>query len=162
MFTKNAGAGPEPEVRNSGLYNAAPTVVRTRILALVAEDSDRELLARVAQDQGWAIRFARTCGEAWEILNSERIPIVLYDRDLPATDWREGMHILSSAPLPVYLILLSRVADDYLWSEVIRRGGYDLVPTPLRREDVLRAIRLGWSFWSNSMRVPPMLVKHYR
>ncbi|MEQ1946960.1 MAG: hypothetical protein ABL995_07215 [Bryobacteraceae bacterium] len=129
-----------------------------RMVAVLAADADRRLLAGLSVQQGWSVEFARTLGEAWELLQQKKTPIVLYDRDLPATNWREAMQILSSTPTPVYTILLSRVADDYLWAEVIRRGGHDLLSTPLRSDDVVRAIRLAWSFWTNSMRVPPIVV----
>ncbi|MEQ1884752.1 MAG: hypothetical protein ABL967_06795 [Bryobacteraceae bacterium] len=135
---------------------------RIRIVALLTDDADRHLLAGLAAKMRWSVEFAGTLGEARGLLQQRKTPIVLYDRDLPATNWREAMHLLSSTPTPVYTILLSRVADDYLWAEVMRRGGHDLISTPLRMEDTVRAIRLAWSFWSNSMRVPPMVVKHGR
>jgi DNA-binding response OmpR family regulator len=138
------------------------TSLRIRIVALLASDRDCQLLSRMATERGWAVYFAGTCGQAWDLLRQEKASIVLCDRDFPGTEWRDVIQLMSSAPQSVYVVLLSRVADDYLWNEVIRRGGYDLLPTPLREEEVLRAIRLGWSYWNSSMRVPPMLVKHYR
>ena len=103
----------------------------------------------MAANQGWAVYFADICGQAWSLIQQQRAPIVLCDRDSPGTEWRDVIQMMSSAPAPVYAILLSRVADNYLWNEVIRNGGYDLVATPLREEEVLRAIRLGWSYWSS-------------
>jgi hypothetical protein len=43
---------------------------------------------------------------------------------------------------------MSRVVDEYLWNETVRRGGYDVVSKPLREEDLIRVVRLAWSYWS--------------
>ena len=132
-----------------------------RIVALVAGERDRELLSRLAVEHRWVLHFAATCGEARDALNESKAPIVLCDRELPATEWRDVIQMIVSSAHQTYAILVSKVADDYLWNEVIRRGGHDLLATPLREEDVLRAIRLAWSYWNSSMKVQPMLMKHY-
>jgi len=133
-----------------------------RIIALAAGERDRELLSRLAVEQGWVLHFAATSGEAWDALNESKAPIVLCDRGLPDADWRGVIRKMVSAPHLVCAILISSVTDDYLWNEVISWGGHDLLATPLRQEDVLRAIRLAWSYWTSSMKVQPMLMKHYR
>jgi CheY-like chemotaxis protein len=117
---------------------ASPETIH--IVALGLGDRDRELLARLAAQYSWTLDF----GE------NSKAQILLCDRNLPGADWREVVQTAASAPQLVYSILLSKVADDYLWNEVIRRGGYDLLVTPLREEDVLRAVRLGWSYWSSA------------
>ncbi len=131
------------------------------IVALITNRPDRELLSRLAGEHRWVLHLAGNCGEAWNALNESKAPIVLCGRELPATDWRDVIQMMVSSEHRAYAILVSKVADDYLWNEVIRRGGHDLLATPLREEDVQRAIRLGWSYWS-SMRLKPMLIKHYR
>ena len=88
--------------------------------------------------------------------------MVLCDRELPAAEWRDVIQRMVSSGHQAYAILVSKVADDYLWNEVIRRGGHDLLTTPLREEEVLRAIRLAWFYWSNSMKAQPMVMKYDR
>jgi FixJ family two-component response regulator len=61
------------------------------------------------------------------------------------------MRILASAPQRPSVILTSRVVDDYLWQEVIRYGGYDVLSKPLREEDVVRSVRLAWSYWNSAI-----------
>jgi len=43
------------------------------------------------------------------------------------------------------VILVSGVVDAYLWDEVVRKGGFDLLPKPLRKEGVIRTVRLARS-----------------
>jgi len=132
----------------------------SKIVVLLADNQDRKLLSRLADEQHWTLYYANTCGEAWDLLNQTHAPIALCDRDLPATDWPGVVQMMASAPHKTYTILLSKVADDYLWNEVIRHGGHDLLATPLAEEKVLRAIRLAIS-WNNSVRLQAMLIKHY-
>jgi len=150
---------PELQARLAATQGAVGGIT---IVALVAGERDREVLSHLAVEHQWVLHFVDTCGEAWDALNKSKAPIVLCDRELPATEWREVIHMMVSSAHQAYAILVSKVADDYLWNEVIRRGGHDLLATPLREEDVLRAIRLAWSYWSSSMKVPPQPVKHYR
>ena len=143
---------------------AAPQEAEGRIgiVALVAGERDRELLSRLAVEHQWILHFADTCDEAWNALSESKAPVVLCDRELPAAEWRDVIQRMVSSAHRAYAILVSKVADDYLWNEVIRKGGHDLLTTPLREEEVLRAIRLAWFYWSNSMKAQPMLMKSDR
>jgi DNA-binding NtrC family response regulator len=108
------------------------------------------------------VHLAGTCGEAWGLLKQQNAPIVLCDRDFPGTEWRDVIQMMSSGPDLVYSILVSNVADDYLWNEVIRHGGYDVLSSPFREEELLRAMRLAWSYLSSSARSPAWLEKRVR
>ena len=55
-------------------------------------------------------------------------PIVLCDESLPDGDWKTVLSMLRACQR---LVVMSRVADEVLWSEVLNRGGYDLLPKPL-------------------------------
>jgi len=59
---------------------------------------------------------------------------------------------LSSSRHRPCVLLVSRVVDDYLWNEVVRRGGYDVLSKPLREEEVARAIKLAWAYWNSAAR----------
>jgi len=125
------------------------------IVALIMGEQDRALLTKIATRTGIDIRFTDSCSEAWTISNQLEAPVILCDRDLPGMEWRDVMQILASAPQRPSVILTSRVVDDYLWQEVIHNGGYDVLPKPLREEDVVRSVRLAWSYWSSAMKMSP-------
>jgi len=59
---------------------------------------------------------------------------------------------VTAAPRLVCAILISDVTDDYLWNEVVRWGGHDVLVAPLREENVRRAIRLAWLYWNSVMK----------
>jgi len=47
-------------------------------------------------------------------------------------------------------MLASKVIDDYLWNELVSCGGYEVVRKPLREDEVCRAVRMAWSYWSSA------------
>jgi FixJ family two-component response regulator len=77
-------------------------------------------------------------------------PIIIWDRDLPSEDWRDVVHTLAALPQRPCVLLLSRVVDDYLWNEVVRVGGYDVLSKPLKEAEVVRVVRLAWSYWAST------------
>lgn len=122
------------------------------VVALLKGDHDRGLLANIASRDRLDIHFAETCGEAWNTANRLKSPVILCERDLPGMEWQDVVRILASAASHPCVILISRVVDDYLWKEIVARGGYDVLVTPLREEDATRSIRLALSYWKNTSR----------
>jgi FixJ family two-component response regulator len=43
----------------------------------------------------------------------------------------------------------SRLADEYLWAEVLNLGGYDVLAKPLDKQEVSRTLNLAWEHWEN-------------
>ena len=132
------------------------------IVALVLGDQDRELLKNMAGRNQLDVRITDSCGEAEAIANQMEVPIILCDRDLPGRDWRDVVQLLASSPRRPAVILTSRVVDEYLWQEVIRKGGYDVLAKPLRGDDVVRSVKLAWSYWNSTMKMLPVRLKHHR
>jgi DNA-binding response OmpR family regulator len=132
------------------------------IVALLSNHRDRNTVSVVCQDFGWTVHFAYGCGEAWDLLRRHEAPIILIDRHLPDTDWRFVVQMLSASRHLTYSILVSKVVNDYLWTEVIRLGGSDLLAMPLGEPEVLRAVRMAWSYWNNLMGTPNTPVRRVR
>lgn len=118
-----------------------------RILAIMPNDSERQTLLGIAERSRWRLEFAATCKSAVERLREETFAIVLCDRELPGSDWRQMVESLLAGSPGVCLILTSPVNDDYLWQEVIQRGGYDVLTRPFQEDKVRNAIDLAWSYW---------------
>lgn len=114
------------------------------IVALTIEECDRQVLSWLAAENRWTIHFAESGEEAWRKLIEQKAPIFLCARDVPGLDWRDAIQRAASAPHPAFTMLVSNVTDENLWNEVIRLGGHDVLATPFRKEQALRAIRLAW------------------
>jgi DNA-binding NtrC family response regulator len=135
----------------------APRSPRARmtVIGAVTGEQDRRLLAGLASRNGWEMSPASTFEEAWAAVVRTPAPVVLCDRDLPGPDWRDALRKLASAPGHASVILVSRVVDEYLWSEVIRNGGYDVLSKPLREDEAVRMVKLAWTYWNSAL-------AHYR
>ncbi len=123
---------------------------RICIVALIVSDHDREILTRISTHEPVDIHFANSHVDAWEATNRLNAPVILYDRDWPNAEWRATVQVLASSPNRSCVILASRVADDYLWQELIRYGGYDLLAKPFRPDDVTRVLKLALSYWRSA------------
>ena len=119
----------------------------TRVLALTCSERDRRDLEEIASRNRWRLSLAHSSAQAVERLKSEPIGVVLCDRDIPGADWRELMKVLRCCSPNSCVILISGVNDDYLWEEVIRMGGYDVIQKPFQEPQILPAVTLAWSYW---------------
>jgi CheY-like chemotaxis protein len=124
--------------------------LRIPVIALLVSDHDREVLSRISKHEPVEVHFAESRVEAWDDMNRFSSPLILYDRDWPNAEWRTAVHSFATFTPRPCVILASRVADEYLWQELIRCGGHDLLAKPLRAEEVTRALKLAFSYWKNA------------
>ncbi|HEX5226745.1 MAG TPA: hypothetical protein VFW44_03510 [Bryobacteraceae bacterium] len=122
------------------------------MIALLVNEQDRNILSQASVSAGehLDIRFPETRVEAWDAMTRLSSPVILYDRDWPNAEWRSTVHTFATSEQRPCVIMTSRVADEYLWQELIRWGGHDLVAKPLRADDVARALKLALSYWRNA------------
>jgi DNA-binding NtrC family response regulator len=112
------------------------------ILAFTDSEADRSTLQDIAAERGWELSFADHSAADGSLLARDRFAIILCDRDLPGAEWRANIEALHQAAPDSCIMLLSSVNDEYLWNEVIRCGGYDVLTKPLRESQVVPAITL--------------------
>jgi FixJ family two-component response regulator len=125
---------------------------RLEIVGLVADEQDRRLLAGLGSRNHWSVTFADNFETAQSLSVQLRASAILCDRDVPGREWWEVVEDLSQSRHRPCVLLVSRVVDDYLWNEVARRGGYDVLSKPLREEELARAIKLAWAYWNSAAR----------
>src|SRR5690348_5812655 len=113
------------------------------LLVVTASPADRASLRRIFETTSWEMLTADNLEQASTLLGARPIPIVLCDRDLPGVDWRQAVRRLADGQSRV--MLTSFVADDYLWDEVIRYGGYDVISKPFREDEVLHTVQFAWA-----------------
>jgi DNA-binding response OmpR family regulator len=81
------------------------------------------------------------------MLREGTVPVVICERDLPDGDWKvilSALRRLEKAPL---LIVCSRVADEYLWAEVLNLGGWDVLAKPFDAREVTWSVGLAVQEW---------------
>jgi FixJ family two-component response regulator len=120
------------------------------VICLLSEDPDRSLMTALCRSQRWDVFFASTRHQAEQALRQLQPQIMLFDRDIAGQDWREFVTCFAAASGGMCIMLVSKVIDDYLWNELVSNGGYEVLRKPLREEEVCRAVKMAWSYWSSA------------
>lgn len=107
--------------------NPRPAAAR---LLFVGNGPDEHLsLQRLLED--WYILSARSCAQAVYAIESERPSVIVCEEKMPDGSWRYLLGEVQSFNAPPPVIVLARNADEHLWAEVLRRGGFDVLASPL-------------------------------
>ena len=123
---------------------------RVPVVALVVSQQDRHVLNSTSGQESLDVRFAESFEEACALASRLTPPIILFDRDWPGTVLRTEVASLAALPHRACVILMSGVADGNLWQELIRSGGYDVLPKPLRPDNVASVVKLALSYWNRA------------
>ena len=99
---------------------------------------------------------ARTCREAFALLNTERVAVIICERSLPDGEWKDLLDKLAPLSVPPCLIVTSRAADEWLWAEVLNLGGYDVLAKPFDAEEVSRVVTLASRSWERVRTLSPV------
>jgi DNA-binding NtrC family response regulator len=116
------------------------------VVAIAPDGQDKQALSAFSVRGQWDLALAGSCEEALDLLKNTRAAVILCDRDLPGVDWRDALERLAAARPDCSIILASSVNDEYLWDEVIHKGGYDVLAKPFQEEQTVRAVNLAWSY----------------
>ena len=119
---------------------------RIAVIAIAPDGRDKQALSAFSVRGQWDLVLAGSCEEALEVLKNTRAAVILCDRDLPGIDWRDALQLLAASRPDCSIILASSVNDEYLWDEVIHKGGYDVLAKPLLEDQTVRAVNLAWSY----------------
>lgn len=134
--------------------SGAPDVARISIVSLLSGAEDRSVADQVGGRNHWEVFFANGCDDARQLSDRIKPQIILFDRDVAGAGWRQEVSAVATAAGGACVLLLSTVADDNLWNEVVLNGGYDVLRKPLSEPDLLRAVRLAWSYWNGIRQIP--------
>jgi DNA-binding NtrC family response regulator len=116
-------------------------------LLLVSEQvSDWISLAGILSRSNWELRVRTTCRDALTLLRETHLPVVICDDESTNGHWQSLLDDLSTLASPPALIVSSRLADERLWAKVLNLGGYDVLPTPFEKTEVLRVCYQAWKF----------------
>ena len=113
-------------------------------LLVSPDERDHEVLGSLFREQRWYLHTATSLSAAFAMLQEESVGLIITERDFPLGDWKsvlEGVHVLRETPL---LIVISRLADEYLWSEALNLGAHDVLVKPLDRTEAVRVISSAW------------------
>jgi DNA-binding NtrC family response regulator len=131
MITRTSASLPQPDENCT-------------VLTVSLGEEDCVCLTRILRDSSWILKEVRSCREALALSLKRPPSVVLTEPRMPDGTWntlREGLGDLAAPPA---MIVVSRLADEHLWAEVLNLGGYDVLAAPFDRSEVLRVLYLAW------------------
>jgi DNA-binding NtrC family response regulator len=119
------------------------TMTVTRVLVVSPFEEDHEALRRILRDPQWTVSSARSLLEAWITLHRTKIDVVVAECDFEnGLSWRELLEEICEMRHPQPVIVASRQADNRLWTEILNRGGYDILRKPFDVLETLHALEM--------------------
>jgi DNA-binding response OmpR family regulator len=74
---------------------------------------------------------------------------VVTERDLAPGSWRDILENVLLLPDPPFLIVTSRLADEYLWAEALNLGAYNVLAKPFDASEVMHVLGSAWRHWTD-------------
>jgi DNA-binding NtrC family response regulator len=115
-----------------------------RFIVITADEEFYLRLQRIAGAFEWQIGRAASLAEAETLIQARPTPMVVWDRDSSDGNWRCALRRLNESPAQPCVLLASQVADGYLWQEIVRNHGYDILPKPAPSERLIRCLKFAW------------------
>ena len=114
-----------------------PKKARLKILVLSAPLDDRFVLEALGKERGWELHFASSPQEGFRLVSERHFELILCESNQPGYPWREVMDRLSASSPRSCILLISPVTGEYLWTDILQHGGYDILTRPLRKQSAL-------------------------
>ena len=97
---------------------------------------------RMLESRAIEVQIARSCGDALLRLWSEQPPhLVFTETQLLDGMWADVLSMTRKSPLPVNVIVVSRLADVNLYVQVLERGAFDCIIPPFEVFELDHVIR---------------------
>jgi DNA-binding NtrC family response regulator len=137
-----------------GKHQSIPirTPQKVELLAISARSRDCQMLQSILIHTNWLVHWVADAHEAMLFLNDHPVPVLVCPEELPNATWSDLLAATQELMSPPKVLVYSDRADQVLGNEVLDAGGYDLLSTPLQRDEVLRAISLACRTWRDEIR----------
>src|SRR3954469_13020548 len=116
------------------------------LLVVSPQPDDYSTVRRIFQNPSWEVSHAKTLEHAAKLLQQSVASVVLCERDLPDGSWKDLLTRTAELPIVPSVLVVSRHADDDLWAEVLGCGGYDVLPKPFDRAEMVRVVGMAWRY----------------
>jgi DNA-binding response OmpR family regulator len=123
------------------------------ILLASPHQSDHDSLADILCGFKCGLHFCQTRREVLSLLRDHSPGVIIADASLPDGTWKDLLNDLSILANAPNVIVISRLADERLWAEVLNMGGYDLLMTPYDPNEVVRVTAMAWLDWERKRTV---------
>ncbi len=118
------------------------------ILLVSPEPEDSAILRDILSSSAGGIESVPGWNQATSLLQNGAFGVVITERDLPDGSWLDVLSVIQALSQTPLLIVVSRLADDRLWAEVLNRCGFDVLLKPFVRDEVIRVVGHALRKWS--------------
>jgi DNA-binding NtrC family response regulator len=122
--------------------------VSDRILLISPDPEDAVYMRGIVSTLGCQLESASDRHEAELALRRDVYGVVIAERELHDGDWRDVLSCLERYSYNPLLIVVSRLADERLWAEVLNRCGFDVLAKPFAHEEATRVIGHALNTWN--------------
>ena len=123
-----------------------------QVVLASGKQEDGGALETIVEGTQWSLTSVPDFASAAGALRRLAAPILLCDRDLPGVRWQDALRTFAAGSGGPCVILLSSVADQYLWDDVIERGGFDVLTRPFQKQQVLAMFDFALTHWRTTQR----------
>jgi DNA-binding NtrC family response regulator len=114
-----------------------PTVV----LLVTSSQTCGQLSTRLESLDDVTVLSARDCREARRSLSMRPdVSVVFTQVSHPDGNWSDLLRFVVNGGIEAQVVVCATQADEGLWSEVLWRGGFDVLVQPCEREDLRRVL----------------------
>ncbi len=122
---------------------------KLEVLTINNDKKDCASLRSIMGHTNWIFHCVPDLSKATQFLEKNLVPVIVCSKELPGATWKDVLAAVQRFPNPPAVLVYTAQADDGLWMEVLNSGGYDLLPVPFNRDEVLRLISLASRKWSD-------------
>lgn len=122
------------------------------VLAISSDADDHSSVAQLCSHSGWRFLSAQSGRQALNTIRANRVAVAICERDLPDGNWRAVFDELERSPAAPLVIVVSRLADDALWAEVLNVGGYDVLLKPFEPKELIWSVTSAYRHWESDPR----------
>ena len=127
---------------------------KVAVLAVSPFEEDHLSLQRICSHSNWKLHQARNYWEALACLETNQISVIISECEVPPYNWRDLLNHLADGYHSPRLIVTSWYADNRLWAEVLKAGGFDVLPKPFEPRELFRVVSLASRTWKESCERP--------
>lgn len=109
---------------------------------LIVSDAAGDGLKRLCQRLNLEPSYTSDLSLALENLQCAKYDVVIYDHDLAYHDWQAAIAALARASPTSSILLMSTSQPPYVWKDLTRRGGHDVLQKPISGDEAESIIAL--------------------
>jgi two-component system response regulator HydG len=113
----------------------------SRVLVVDDDDANRLTLERILQREGYAVVHAATGRDALEVIRAHPVDVVLTDLKMPGMSGIDLLKAARKVDPDLEVVVMTAYGTVETAVEAMKEGAYDFVAKPLKRLELVTALR---------------------